>query len=273
MKKSQVKTEKIRFLPTSSLHPNSLLPRRFGVDESAEALTRSIARYGILHPLLVQKASRGYRVLCGHRRLRSALALGLESVPCRVLVLPPREAAELIFAENLYRRELVAVEEASAAQKIQKAYPYRFGELASRIGTSQSLLSSKMRLMHFTAEERHLFGELDLDPDFAESLLHLRESGLRLFAMRHIAEKGYTLEEANRLCLSLALHPEEFSPPVREEPFRKRCVRRFVVKDVRFFVNSVDRAVSSLRGAGFAVECDKAEDEEAVEYLIRIPKS
>jgi ParB family chromosome partitioning protein len=49
-------------------------------------------------------------------------------------------------------------------------------------------------------------------------------------------------------------------------------VRRFVIRDVRFFINSVDRAVSSIRGAGFDVECDKAEDEEAIEYLIRIPK-
>lgn len=272
MKKSQYKSEKIRFLPTQSLLPNPALPQRFGVDETADALTRSIARYGILHPILVRETRRGYQVLCGSRRLRSAKALGLDSVPCRVVDFSSREAAELSFAENLHRKDLVAVEEAAVANWLQKEHPYRFGELASRVGVSQSVLTSKLRLMHFSPAERHLFGELKLPPDFAEPLLHLRETELRLFAMRHIAEKGYGLEEASRLCLSLALHPEEFSPPVRGETVARRCVRRFVVKDVRFFINSVDRAVSSIRGAGFDVECDKVEDETAIEYLIRIPK-
>ncbi len=272
MKKSQVKSEKIRFLPTDALLPNSILPHRFGVDETAEALTRSIARYGILHPLLVRESNRGFEVLCGCRRLRAARALGIEFVPCRMLELSPREAAELVFAENLHRKDLVAVEEASAAHRLQKEYPYRFGELAGRVGVSPSKLSAKMRLMHFSPAERHLFGELELDPDFAEPLLHLRETELRLFAMRHIAAKNLSLEEASRLCLSLALHPEEFSPPIRGESMPKRSVRRFVIKDVRFFINSVDRAVSSIRGAGFDVECDKVEDDTAIEYLIRIPK-
>lgn len=273
MKKSQYRSEKIRFLPTELLRANSCLPHRFGTDDTADALTRSIARYGILHPILVCESKNFYTVMCGSRRLRAARALGLSHVPCRVVSASPQEAAELVFAENLHRRDLLPVEEAEAAFRLQKQYPYRFGELAQRIGTSQSLLASKLRLMHFSPEERRLFGELQLHPDFAEPLLHLRDGNLRLFAIRHIASENYTLEEACRLCMSLALHPEEFSPLPRREESPRRCVRRFVVKDLRFFINSVDRAVSSIRGAGLDVECDKAEDDLAIEYFIRIPKS
>lgn len=272
MKKSPIKAEKIRFLPTESLLPGNALPRRFGTDETAEALTRSIARYGILHPILVRATGSGFRVLCGSRRLRAAKALGLSHVPCRVVDCTSREADELVLVENFHRRELVPVEEAEAAFRLQKDHPYRFGELAERVGTSQSELGAKLRLMRFSSAERHLFGELKLHPDFAEPILHLRETELRLFAMRHIAGKNYSLEEATRLCMSLALNPEEFSPPLHRQEDENRAVRRFVVKDVRFFVNSVDRAVSSIRGAGFAVECDKVEGEDAIEYLIRIPK-
>ena len=272
MKKSQFKSEKIRFLPVGALVPNSALPHRFGTDEGADALTRSISRYGILHPILVRECKDGYRVLCGSRRLRAARALGMETVPCRVMDLSEREGAELIFAENTHRKDLIPAEEAAVAYRLQKAYPYRYGELADRIGAPPSQLAAKLRLMHFSPEERELFTRLQLHPDFAEPILHLRERELRLFAMRHIGEKGYGLEEASRLCLSLALHPEEFSPPVRGDSPPKRGVRRFVIRDVRFLINSVDRAVSSIRGAGFDVECDKAEDEDAIEYLIRIPK-
>ena len=272
MKKSPFKSEKIRFLPTKALLPSSTLPRRFGTDETVDALTRSIARYGILHPILVRAADGGFRVLCGSRRLRAAKALGLSHVPCRVVNCSRREGEELILAENFHRRDLLPVEEAEAAFSLQKSHAYRFGELAERVGTSQSALASKLRLMHFSAAERHLFGELRLHPDFAEPILHLRDTELRLFAMRHISTKNYSLEEALRLCMSLSINPEEFSPPLQREEGNSRMVRRFVGKDVRFFINSVDRAVSSIRGAGFAVECDKSEGEDAIEYFIRIPK-
>ncbi len=271
MKITRLKTEKIRFLPVSEILPSTVLRRRLGDDPELESLARSIERYGILQPLLVQRNHRGYQLLCGRRRLRAARMLGLAQVPCRIMDLDRRDASELVFAENLHRKELTPLEEAVAAQRVQKAFPYRLGELASRIGEEPSRLSAKERLMHFSPEEQSLFAQTGLDPVFAEPLLHLREPDLRLFAIRHIATRGYSVEEANKLCLSLALHPEEFAPPIHPHPVPKRPVRRFVVKDVRFFVNSVDRAIGSIRSAGIAVEAVKSEEEGCITYSIKIP--
>ncbi len=271
MKNGYDKTEKLRFLQISAIEKNSILPHRFSDDFGP--LARSIARYGILQPLLVRKSGRGYELLAGRRRLGAAKLLGLNTVPCRVLHLTPREAAELIFAENLHRVALNPFEEAAAATRLQKTFPYRLGELAERIGESPSLLASKERLMHFSAQERSLLMELGLSPSYGECLLHLRDSALRQLAIRHIAARNLSVAEAGNLCLSLALHPEEFIPSlVPERALKKRPVRRFVVKDVRFFINSVDRTIGSIRQAGIDVEADKTEDEGHITYRIKIPK-
>lgn len=273
MKKTYIPTEKIRFLPPSVLKPGSLLPRRRGGTSDDASLVRSIARYGILHPLLVREEKNGTVLLSGRRRLLAALTLGLDRVPCRTVTLGDREAAELVFAENLHRAPLDLFDEATAARSLQKAFPYRFGELADRIGVPASLLSAKLRLLNLSPAERRVFAESGLSPVYGESILHLRDSPLRLLAIRHISEKALSLEEAEIFCLSLALHPEEFAPPLKV-PFtaKRRPVRRFVVKDAGFFVNSVDRVLSSIRNAGISVESVKTEEDGFISYSIRIPK-
>jgi len=41
---------------------------------------------------------------------------------------------------------------------------------------------------------------------------------------------------------------------------------------VRLFINSVDRAIYSIREAGFSVEAEKEEEEAFIRYSIRVPK-
>jgi|GEM_PF-1372218 len=273
MKKTGKRTEKIRFLPTESILPNPLLAGRKMRDPALESLADSIDRYGILQPLLVQRSPWGYRLLCGSRRLRAAKSLGMSHVPCRVLQLSDREAGEITLAENLNRLPLAPFEEAVTADHLLKTYPYRLGELADRVGENPSALSAKLRLLRFSPEERKLLFRYGLSTEYAEPLLHLRETELRLYAIRQIGENRLPLKDTRELCLSLALHPEEFMPPVRPHPQpRPAKVRRFVVKDFGFFTNSLDRAIGSLRQAGFEVETEKIDGGDYLSYSIRIPK-
>ena len=46
----------------------------------------------------------------------------------------------------------------------------------------------------------------------------------------------------------------------------------YVIKDVRLFLNSVDRSMENIRRAGVDAKCDKQEDEDAITLTIQIPK-
>ena len=131
-------------------------------------------------------------------------------------------------------------------------------------------LSSRLRLMHFTPEQRQLMWEFSLDPACSEVLLHLRDPRLRSFAIEEIGRNRLSVEDAEALCLSLALYPDEFYPPLRKTS-PKQTLRRFVVKDVGFFINSVDRAIVTVREAGLDVQAEKSEQDGCICYSIRIP--
>ena len=69
---------RVEQLPIADLHPDPGNPRRIGEAELA-ALTRSIATFGVVDPVLARRADR--RVIAGHQRLVAARRAGLTTVP------------------------------------------------------------------------------------------------------------------------------------------------------------------------------------------------
>lgn len=71
---------------------------------NADALTDSIAREGILSPLLITEQGDRFTLVFGERRLRAAKRLGLLTVPAFVTpTLTPERLLEIQIAENAYR--------------------------------------------------------------------------------------------------------------------------------------------------------------------------
>ena len=63
------------------------------------------------------------------------------------------------------------------------------------------------------------------------------------------------------------------APP--EEEVKKETVkpiRRLVVKDVRIFINSVDKALRLIKDSGISVDANKTESDSVIEYTIKVPK-
>jgi hypothetical protein len=70
-----------------------------------EPLIRSVARHGILQPLIVRHHEGRYELVAGSRRLAAAMAAGLESVPCLVRTGDDDLCRELAEATNLLHVE------------------------------------------------------------------------------------------------------------------------------------------------------------------------
>jgi len=63
------------------LRPNRFQPRKTFNDEEQKKLVASIKTTGIIQPLIVRKAEKGYEIIAGERRWRAAQAAGLKDVP------------------------------------------------------------------------------------------------------------------------------------------------------------------------------------------------
>ena len=84
-------------MPIADLHPDPGNPRRIEEDELA-ALTRSIATFGVVDPVLARRADR--RLIAGHQRIVAARRAGLTTVPVILLDLPVEDARLLNVALN-----------------------------------------------------------------------------------------------------------------------------------------------------------------------------
>ncbi|MHB8927829.1 MAG: ParB/RepB/Spo0J family partition protein [Bacillota bacterium] len=120
-------SEDIKMLSLASLRDN---PKDFfhplAADQLAD-LTESIARSGILHPLVVRPRGDAYEIISGHQRKRAAEALGMTEVPARVVKVDDARAEVMLIDANVQTRELTTMEKARAVRRLKELFQVRNG--------------------------------------------------------------------------------------------------------------------------------------------------
>lgn len=141
-------------IPVNELHPSPNNPRESltGITE----LATSIRSNGLLQPLVVQRipGHDGYQIVAGHRRHAACRAAGMTSVPCIIRrdLLPDEELLAMLV-ENGQRAGLDPIEEGRALNKL-KTGGLTDGEIATKIGRSQSYVSGRLALLNLPIEEQ-----------------------------------------------------------------------------------------------------------------------
>lgn len=259
-----VRTERVLKLRVSDIRPNPYQPRRAFDEEGLQELASSIRRHGILQPLTVRPAGGGkWELVAGERRLRAARMAGLETVPCIRRTADDREAALLALVENLQRRDLHYLEEAAAIASYIRQTGVTQEEAAAQLGRSPSALANKLRLLRLSPDCRELLVKHGLTERHARCLLRLEDEEERLAALRHIADKQLNVAQAEQY-IEQRLSVLQSTPPKRR--------RTFILKDVRLFLNSLDRGLRLVREAGVDARTERQETEDAILLTIRIPK-
>lgn len=260
-KKGLLETSRVLYLPAEEIGVNPAQPRKQFDREGLEELAASIAAHGILQPLSVRRTAGGYELISGERRLRAAKLAGLSQVPCLVVAADAQESSLLALIENIQRRDLNFWEEAQALQTLLQATGLSQEALAQKLGKSQSALANKLRLLKLPAPVLELLCRNGLTERHARALLRLSDGPAQLSAAHYISANALTVAKTEEYVDSL-LHPA----PQRSRP-------TFLLKDVRFFLNTVKRGVSLMESAGVNAHCQRTDTPEAILLTIRIPRS
>ena len=99
-----------------------------------DALCESIARYGVLSPLLARPVEDGYEIVSGHRRRAAALRLGLDKLPVLVREMTDDEAVILMVDSNIQRENLLPSEKAFAYKMKLEAMRHQGKATSSQFG-------------------------------------------------------------------------------------------------------------------------------------------
>ena len=127
----------IVYLRTGHIYPNPVQPRKQFDSGALEELSLSIKNYGILNPLTVRCRGGRYELVAGERRLRAAKLAGLYEVPCIMLDVNMEDASLIALIENLQRRDLDFIEEATGISQLIRMFGMSQEEAARRLGKSQ----------------------------------------------------------------------------------------------------------------------------------------
>ena len=251
---------KVLWLPAAEIRPNPMQPRRTFEETGLRELAESIRRHGILQPLTVRRTAAGWELVAGERRLRAAVLAGLETVPCLEAEVDGRASALLALVENLQRKDLHYLEEAEAIAAFLHQTGMTQEAVAAQLGMSPSALANKLRLLRLSPACRALLVEHGLTERHARCLLRLEDEGERLTALRQAAAKHWNVAQTEQY---VERRLAALQPAGR---------RTYIIKDVRLFLNSVDRGLRLIRDAGVDARTEREETEDEIVLTLRIPK-
>lgn len=261
------KDNKISEIPIIKIRPNKSQPRHVFNEDELAALSRSISENGVLQPITVRRISATeYELIAGERRLRASVLAGLKKIPCIVIKCSDKESAVFALLENLQRSDLGFFEEARGISKLIRRFGLTQEEAARKLGKSQSTIANKLRLLKLTYEEQEWILNAGLTERHARALLRIDDKDVRREALSKIISDKLNTQQSDSL-VSIMLKTLE--QPV----IRQKGISKVVIKDVRIFVNTINKAIDTMRLAGIDAQSNKTDNESFIEYTIRIPKT
>ena len=186
-----------------------MIPERAKEDASLPILAASIAKHGLLQPIIVQQnedAGR-YKLVCGARRLAACRMLGKKTIDALLLSGDRMDAAAYFMEEDMTRKPISFLESAGLFAR---------PGIMSRCILPPQTATRYTRMLALDEQTRQAASALSLEQ--AEPLLLISGAEQRLEAAQTIAQRNLTPMQARRLALQSIAVPEKATG-------RRRAVR------------------------------------------------
>ena len=260
----------IIYLSVEDIEPNPVQPRQHFSDSDLHELSMSIAEYGILNPLTVRLRESRYELVAGERRLRAAKLAGMCDVPCILLDVSLEEASLIALVENLQRKDLDFVEEANGLNQLISLFGLSQEEAARRIGKSQSAVANKLRLLKLPGDVLDSLRDNGLTERHGRALLRLNDADAQRIALAYIIQNELNVAATDSYIESLLAAEAEAEAEDEDKSERRR---KFIMKDVRVFVNTILHGLDLMKQGGIDAGMQREETDEELILTIKIPKN
>ena len=186
----------IREIAIADIVPHPGQPRRNFDDGALDELAASIARRGVLQPIVVSADGTRFRIVAGERRWRAAQRAHLHTIPAIVREYDEATTLEVAIIENIQREQLNAIEEGDAYRRLINEFGHSQDALATLLHKSRSHIANLMRLGQLSPEIRAMVADGRLEMGHARALIGV-ESAERI--ANEIVDKGLSVRAAEAL--------------------------------------------------------------------------
>lgn len=157
----------------SDIKPNPDQPRQEFDENSLKDLASSIAKHGVLQPIIVVRSGPGYTIVAGERRWRAAGYAKLSHIPVIIRSLEELEQIELALIENIQRVDLSPLEQALSVYRLQHHFNLTLEQISEKLGKAQSTLSNLSRLLRLPQDAREALRQGKISEGHARAILSL----------------------------------------------------------------------------------------------------
>lgn len=224
--------DKIIYVPVEDILPNRFQPRLAFDEKELNELASSIAKYGIIQPIVLRNIGDKYEIIAGERRFKASQLAGLTKVPAIINNTDDNTSAEIALLENLQRKNLTPIEEAQSYRKlIDRGFTQE--EIATKLGVSQSSIANKMRLLNLPkkVQDALLYGKIS--ERHARSLLSLNNVDLQLNLLDRIIDERLTVKQTEEE-ISLLLNKNRYNNDIPSE------IQKFLDSEPRLMKHTSD---------------------------------
>lgn len=253
----------LRSIKLSEISPDPEQPRHQFDSDAIDELTQSITLHGVLQPIVVTPAKKGYQIVAGERRYRAATKAGLDKIPALVRTLSGQHRLELSLIENLQRQDLNVMETATAYLKLRDQFNLTLEAIGARVGgKSASAVSNTLRLLKLPEAARQALADGRISEGQARPLIGQSDDIIKDVLPRIISE-GWSARKTEQYIVQLKRTPHQSGQKAETTPYHAETARmqKRLSTDVHVKTNT--------RGAGQIVIRFKNADEFArIEKLL-----
>ncbi|MFC4601332.1 ParB/RepB/Spo0J family partition protein [Cohnella hongkongensis] len=182
--------DKIVEIPLTQLRANPYQPRKTFEEDAIKDLAESIREHGVIQPIVVRQALKGYEIIAGERRFRASQLLGNATIPAVVRTYNDQQVMEIALIENVQREDLNSIEVAVAYQAIMNQFNLTQEELSLKVGKSRSHIANFLRLLTLPEEIKEYVSRGTLSMGHARALAGIKDDQLK----RQLAKQAVTAE-------------------------------------------------------------------------------
>lgn len=186
----------IQSIEVALIQPHPEQPRRHFDEGALQELAESIAKRGVIQPIIVRPHGGGFQIVAGERRWRAAQRAQLHRIPAIVRDFDEAETLEIALVENIQREDLNPIEEAEAYRKLIGEFNHSQEALGRLVGKSRSHIANLMRLLDLPASVQQQVVEQKLSMGHARALIGAPDcEGLA----RTVEAKGLSVRDTEQL--------------------------------------------------------------------------
>lgn len=194
-------------IPLDDLHESPFNPRQIFDEADLAELAADIKSHGrLLSPLLVRprtnplfkddpNGSTGFEIVFGHRRYRASRIAELPTARCEVRAMSDEEVKKAQVSENLQRKDVHPLEEASGFQALIDEHGYTVEMIVTQFGKSESYVRARLRLLDLCTPLRQRFLRREIDAEVALLVARLPSVKFQEKALEYIKGANQDLED------------------------------------------------------------------------------